>query len=485
LPRAISLRQQLLLRLLMPLMTVSIIGATSAWYLVFRLTDVVFDRELSEAAIGISQQVLEAPTADHIRKIEMGTDLLPTKRADIVFNVIDRVGKTIAGTANLPLPSEPDTPAGAGAGAGPRIRLYDAVVAGGPLRIASLRVFPGSGEDGFFQVQVGEGLNRRESLTKEILVATMPQEVLLAIFVVLAVLYGVRRGIKPLNDFARIIATRSGSDLDPLDVDAAPVEARYLVSSINDLMQRVKTVTDAQQRSAADAAHLMQTPLAGMKAQIELGQRQDISDETRRVLEHVHLGVIRLSHMLRELLVLARNDPAVRKNVQLAPIDLHQVVCDTTTEWVPIALKKGIDLGCTPCSPRVIIQGDAGRLKDLIDSLLDNAIHYTQPGGEVTVGVDSADPMTLRVLDNGPGIPIEERGHVFNRFYRVLGSGAEGSGLGLAIVKEIAELHGATVELHSGPGNIGTEVRVAFPKATIQPEAGAPIGRECALGEPA
>ena len=131
----------------------------------------------------------------------------------------------------------------------------------------------------------------------------------------------------------------------------------------------------------------------------------------------------------------------------------------------------------------MIIQGDAGRLKDLIDSLLDNAIRYTQAGGEVTVGFDPDDPTTLRVRDNGQGIPIAERDHVFNRFYRVLGNGAEGSGLGLAIVKEIAESHGATVELHSGPGDIGTEVRVAFPRAELEPEPGVPMGNLCAVEE--
>jgi two-component system, OmpR family, sensor histidine kinase TctE len=320
---------------------------------------------------------------------------------------------------------------------------------------------------------VATAKDARQVLAYEMLVATLPQELLLTALVALAVIYGVRRGIRPLNDFARVIASRSASNLEPLDVGAVPAEARYLVQSLNDLMDRVKAVADVQQRCAADAAHLMQTPLAGMKAQIELCQRQDISDETRRVLGHLHIGVERLSRMLRELLVLARNDPGVRQNVQLMPTDLHQAVCDATAEWVPIALKKDIDLGCTSCFPGVVIQGDGGRLRNLLDGLLDNAIRYTQPGGIITIGFSPEEPTTLRVRDNGPGIPMGERSHVFNRFYRVLGNGAEGSGLGLAIVKEIAALHGATVHLESGPGNVGTEVIVRFPKAAAQPHADA------------
>jgi len=294
---------------------------------------------------------------------------------------------------------------------------------------------------------------------------------LLLVFVVLAVVYGVRHGIRPLNEFGEVIATRSARDLGPLDADAVPVEARYLVSSINDLMQRVNHAAESQQRSAADAAHLMQTPLTGIKAQVELGLRQDISDETRRVFGYVQSGVDRLSHMLHELLVLARNDPVVLTSLQLVPIDLHQLIWDTATEWVPIALKKDIDLGCAPCPRGVIIQGDAGRLKNLLDSLLDNAIRYTPSGGAVTIGCDPEDPATLCISDNGPGIPPEERGRVFDRFYRAPGNDADGSGLGLAIVQEIAELHGATVELREGPGAVGTEVRVAFPSSEPQPAA--------------
>lgn len=458
-PRAVSLRGQLLLRLLVPLLGVSLIGATFTCYLAFRFSAAVFDRDLIGAAVALRHEILEAEAAGRIGAIKEESAFLSANRVGILYNVIDRFGKTVAGTASFPPPSDPVAPLGADS----QVQLYDAMAGGDPYRIASLRISLAGGADDFLQVQVGELQGKQDTLIEEMLVATIPQELLLALFVVLAVMYGVRRGIRPLNDFARIITARAANDLEPLDVDAAPVEAKYLVSSINDLMQRVKGVADAQQRCIADAAHLMQTPLAGMKAQIELGQRHEISEETRRLMEQVHRAVDRLSNMLREMLVLARNDPVVRENVPLAPTDLHQVVCDTTTEWVPIALEKGIDLGCTSFSRGVIIQGNAGRLQDLIDSLLDNAIRYTQRGGEVTVGFDPEDLKTLRVRDNGQGIPIEERDRVFNRFYRVLGNGAEGSGLGLAIVKEIAELHGATVELHSGPGDIGTEFQVAFP----------------------
>ncbi|HZN24863.1 MAG TPA: sensor histidine kinase, partial [Burkholderiales bacterium] len=104
-------------------------------------------------------------------------------------------------------------------------------------------------------------------------------------------------------------------------------------------------------------------------------------------------------------------------------------------------------------------------------NLLDNAIRYTQPGGQVTVrvGYEGSRPR-LSVEDNGPGIPETERNRVFERFYRVLGTGAEGCGLGLAIVREIAQSHGAEVKLTTALEGTGTTVHVIFPQAEEAPE---------------
>jgi len=463
-PRPRSLRKQLLLRLLVPLLGLSVIGTTVMCYLAFRFSNDVFDRELSVATLELRHEILETLGADST--VQLGdviakeADLLLVDRTNpIVYNVVDGAGAVISGTADLPLPSE------SAIASSPEsdVLFYDAVIDGRPMRVASLRVAPEGSKENAVQILVAEGIHPREVLAGEMLAVAIPQVLLLVVLVVLAVVHGVGGGIRPLNELGERIAARSPNDLGPLDVGAAPVEARYLVSSINHLMQRVKHFSESRQQCAADAAHVMQTPLTGMKAQIELGLRQEISEETRRVFGYVLQGVDRLSHMLRELSVLERNDPVVLTNLELAPIDLCELAQNAATEWVPIALKKGIDLGCAPCPASVVIQADAGRLKNLLDSLLDNAIRYTPSGGRVTIGCDPEQETTLLISDNGTGIPLEERGRVFDRFYRVSGTGAEGSGLGLAIVKEIAELHNATVELGDGPGNVGTEVRVRFP----------------------
>jgi two-component system sensor histidine kinase TctE len=140
------------------------------------------------------------------------------------------------------------------------------------------------------------------------------------------------------------------------------------------------------------------------------------------------------------------------------------VAQETTMLWVPEALKKDIDLGFEGSRQVLPVRGDAIGLQEMIGNLLDNAIRYTPPGGTVTLraGYEEGGAV-LRVEDNGPGIPEEQRGQVFERFYRILGSGQAGSGLGLAIVREVVNLHEARISLLAGANGKGTLVTVRFP----------------------
>jgi two-component system sensor histidine kinase TctE len=133
---------------------------------------------------------------------------------------------------------------------------------------------------------------------------------------------------------------------------------------------------------------------------------------------------------------------------------------------VPRALARGIDLGFDGPDTSVIVQGNAFLLREMLNNLLDNAVRYTQADGHITVNVSRENEhVVLAVEDDGPGIADEDRERVFERFYRVLGTGTEGCGLGLAIVREIAIGHGAETTLQPGANGRGTIARVAFPVA--------------------
>jgi two-component system sensor histidine kinase TctE len=179
---------------------------------------------------------------------------------------------------------------------------------------------------------------------------------------------------------------------------------------------------------------------------------------------------------VNQLLSLARAEPPVARGLRTVQrLDLTQLARDATTDWVPHALERGIDLGFDDASTAVAIEGDPFLLREMLNNVLDNAIRYTQSGGQVTVRVKCTGENTaLTVEDNGPGIPDAERAQVFQRFYRVLGTGGEGCGLGLAIVREIAQGHAAEVTLESGANGVGTTVAVTFRRLAREQSVSAP-----------
>jgi two-component system sensor histidine kinase TctE len=190
----------------------------------------------------------------------------------------------------------------------------------------------------------------------------------------------------------------------------------------------------------------------------------------REVSGRLYVAVERLSRLVSQLLSLARNEPDAIRSVMLQPVDLNVLALEIATVWVPQALKQGIDLGFEGCEQRLVINGDAGRLRELFDNLLDNAIRYSRQGGAVTVRVTAVPHATVSISDDGPSIPENERPRVFERFHRLLGATSEGSGLGLAIAREIAELHNASIVLrdddHDGIGNIFSVVFPGPPSAS-------------------
>ena len=184
----------------------------------------------------------------------------------------------------------------------------------------------------------------------------------------------------------------------------------------------------------------------------------------RHALKLIAESTDRASHMVNQLLILARTEASHEKLHQVVPVDLGHLAREVAEEWVMRALAKDIDLGFEDCGRPLILAGVPLLLRELLTNLVDNAVKYTPPGGHVTVRLRDTHTPALEVEDDGIGIPAEERESVFEHFYRVLGTDAEGSGLGLPIAAEIAELHQARIELLSGRDGRGSLFRVDFPK---------------------
>jgi two-component system, OmpR family, sensor histidine kinase QseC len=311
-------------------------------------------------------------------------------------------------------------------------------------------------EDRTLHVLVGENHHVRDEMIGHIawrlLLPAMFGLPLLGAWVWLAT----RRGLRPLNAVAELIAAREPQHLKPLEPETAPDEIRPLIESINHLFARVEKTLESERRFTADAAHELRTPLAALAAQAQVAMRARNDDERRHAFNQLVASSRRASRLVDQLLTLARLDPA--DAVPSGVVSLDSLAEDICAMHGALALEKNItlELDAMPA----IVSGDCDMLRILMRNLVDNAIRYTPPGGRVAVAVTAT---ALSVADTGPGIPVSERERVFDRFHRLAGQDTEGSGLGLSIVARIAERHGARVELSEGDEGRGLRVSVSFP----------------------
>ena len=435
------------------------------------LADAPFDRALDDRTEALAQQVRVAAERVVVILPRAARDFLAADEDDVVyFQVVGARGKVIAGDADLPRPRLYDFPVPG------KVRLRTTPFRGEDVRIGYLYIDVGEGEEMEpVLVQVAETLDKRTRLANEIIKGVIfPQFMILPVAVML-VWFGLSRGLAPLKSLQRRIRDRAPDDPSPIDPRGAPEEIAPLVDAFNDLLSRQNATVAAQKRFIADAAHQMKTPLAGLRTQAELAMREQDPAELRRALEQIGRGSQRTAHLVSQLLALARTEN-LRDVATLEPLDLDALARDVVSDWVPTAIERGIDLGYE--SRRAQWDGDGGDasariaghpllLREAMNNLIDNALRYTPREGAVTVRVVAdGHRVMLEVEDSGPGIPEAERDLVFERFYRVLGTGVDGSGLGLPIVREIAMQHGATIEVDDArPGEEapGARFTVTFP----------------------
>lgn len=316
-------------------------------------------------------------------------------------------------------------------------------------------------------VQVGQPMRVRRELAASMALRIVLPLVAAVPFVALVVWFGISRGLSPLSRLARALALRSPRSLAPLPEGGLPEEIAPLVGSLNGLLGRLERALGAQRAFIADAAHELRTPLTALSLQVQLVERAADAAEREAALRRVGRGLERATHLVEQLLTLAREEPDDTTR-PFAPVDLAALARSVVAEQSPIAAAKDIDLGVDRADPAVV-DADAVGLRTLLANLVDNAVRYTPAGGRADVAVTiDGDDVLLSVQDSGPGIAPGERERVFDRFYRSPAAPADlrGSGLGLAIVRRIADRHGAAIELGTGIASAagpGLRVTVRLP----------------------
>ena len=448
-----SLRTGLLLRLGILLVAMLALDAFACYFTALHFANLVYDRWLIDSTRSLAQAV--RTDNGHIRfdLPRVAQEVFQFDEVDqTYFQVSSKEQGFIAGERSLP-----DSPPASLGG----IRLEYALVHGARVRLVATRIEPPSTTD-TVTVEVAETLLKRSTLAREILLGmAAPQITLLALALLLA-WQGVSRGLKPLTDLAREIEERGQSNLAPVLHRGWYRETRVLATRINELLQRLDTTLQAQQRFVADAAHQLRTPLAAILLHAERAVRAPDTPTEKEALRGLHRSVERAARLSQQLLSLSRTDPEATVAFEPKPVDLTALARRVGEEWIPRALERDIDFGLLVPEDRVLVSGDERLLAEMLSNLIDNAFRYGNDGGHVTVIVEGGPAPKIAVQDDGPGIPPAERERIFERFYRMPDSNGEGCGLGLAIVQEVARLHHSRVEIASGLDERGSRFTVCF-----------------------
>jgi heavy metal sensor kinase len=246
-------------------------------------------------------------------------------------------------------------------------------------------------------------------------------------------------------------------------------ELERLAISLNNMIARLEDAFQQNRRFIADASHEMRTPLTIMRGELEsIVDAAPFASQVQETAASVLEEVERLARIVEGLFAISRLEAGEAQKA-FSRFDLAELATSTTEQMCLLAEDKGIALSCA--APReVFVEGDRARMKQVVVNLLDNAIKYTAPGGQVRLGVTAQDgKAVLEVEDNGMGIPAEARPHIFERFFRVdkaRSREAGGAGLGLSIVKSICNAHGGHVDFQSEEG-AGSCFKVELPLADI------------------
>jgi two-component system sensor histidine kinase TctE len=426
------------------------LAAAGSYQLLHEHQTAAFDEDLADIATATVAHVgLQEGVPALLTPTQSSTVLRSDSETRVYYALFNAEGRLLAGEPELRI---------ATTSANPGPHFWYGTVDGKTVRVTSRQVPVGAGP---VTLAVAETMNKRERARLETLLSVIVPAVLLCIAAALMVLFGVKRGLAPLERLREEIQARSYQDLSPIsDADVAE-ELKPVLRELNNMLARLGEAQRTQVRFVANAAHQLRTPIAGLLAQLDL-VRAGTEVERAAHLGQARSSAERLARLAQQLLSLASADPASNPEVEQRMCDLSDIVRDRADSWLRATLQRGVevefDLDVAP------IRGNPTLLGELATNLVDNASRY----GARNVCIATRHwgrSSLLEVTDDGPGIPPEERGRIFERFYRLDNESTEGSGLGLAIVREIAQRHGASVELSERPGESGTRVGVMFPAA--------------------
>jgi two-component system, OmpR family, sensor histidine kinase TctE len=451
----LSLRRQLLLWLLLPQLVLWLVGGTLAYRMALSYAARGVDQSLTQSVRSLARQVKPIGSGLLVDFPKAAQAILEEEPGDPVsYMVSSPPGSFVLGNVGRDLLPAP--PAGALPTSGDPV-LYDGVVAGRRLRLAALELDYGeAGAPQRLRVQVAKSVAMRERIAQELIYDLLVPLVLLGLALAVVVNAGVKRGLRPLQRLQGELAETSVEALHPIEMTQVPREVHALVGAVNRLLAAVRRSVAQEKSFLSDAAHQLRTPLAGLKSQLELAMAETDPAARQARLVKVSAAVERSTHLVHQLLSLARSEG----EVPMEALDVAQLARELAREWAPRVLAQGIDFGFEG-DDAVPVQGNALLLREALSNLIDNAVRYAGSGARVTLRARNAGGRALlEVEDDGPGVSEADRFQVFERFVRASDQPG-GVGLGLAIVREIVERHGGEARLENiSPHGLCVQIRL-------------------------
>jgi signal transduction histidine kinase len=370
-----------------------------------------------------------------------------------LVQVVDDNGNVVAASANIPGDARISylVPGASGYSA----RTAPGIERGeGPYKIVARRVSTASGTYTVYVAHSLEGVARSTENLERLLWWSLP-----ALLTLMGVLTWVvtGRALRPVESIRREVEVIGAEDLHRrVPEPATEDEIGRLAQTMNAMLSRLEDATERQRRFVADASHELRSPLTGMRAQLEVDLEHPELADWQATERDVLADAIRMQRLVDDLLAIALVDASALDAAHRAPVDLDEIVL---AEARRLHTRSGLAVDVKAVSGAQV-DGNADQLFRVVRNLLDNAARHARSTVVVSL-VESATDVTLRVVDDGPGIPDADRERVFERFARLddaRGRDGGGAGLGLAIVHDVVLAHGGSVAVENSPGAAFTVV---------------------------
>jgi two-component system, OmpR family, sensor histidine kinase TctE len=461
--RTTSLRRTLLIGILVPICLFVAIDTFFLYRQALSAINTAYDRTLLASAKSIGELLKVEGVGD---QAQISTTIpyaaLEAFEADnrsrMFYRVSSTQGKLVDGFEDLPLwqGKLPDK--------GPYAALvdfYDSQFRGDPIRMAVL-LQPVASEKGLGMaiIQVGETLELRQVLARQILIETLWRQALLISVLAVVVILVVQRATRPVRRMSLALQARPVGDLTPITATDAPRELQPLIVATNDVMARLKSLLKHQKRFVRDTSHQLRTPLAVMKTQVQSALRGDVAPMI--ALQEIKHTVERATYLANQMLALSKVEQ-LRQQADASVLNWALSLREVTLDISPLIAEKNLDFEIHTTDFNILAHD--WMLRELYRNLLHNAIKYSPVASALSVRLEALDQFAqLTIRDSGQGISPELQERLFQPFSA--GDIRTGSGLGLAICLEVVKALNGTITLtnrHENSEVIGLDTVVRLP----------------------